>query len=163
MICTSYTPHTIKLLHGGEILWRCILSDGTSAISDFDVEDQKDPWTRLKIYCNNNNLNITEVKVICPGMPEETIFEDKNGLDNFFISRGISKDITNNDTMTYKYMCFGILKDDNQIHVKKFHWPEFALAQNEELREITPENNNLMYKKKQRCKENCKCQSKEQI
>jgi hypothetical protein len=162
MICTSYNQHTIKLLHSGEILWRCILSDDTSAISDFDIEDQKDPWTRLKIYCHNNNLNITEVKVICPGMPEETIFEDKNGLDNFFISRGISKDITNNDTMTYKYMCFGILKDDNKIHVKKFHWPEFALAQNEEIRELTLENDNLMYKQKKRCKENCKCQSKEQ-
>ena len=162
MICTSYNQHTMKLLHSGEILWRCILSDGTSAISDFDIEDQKDTWTRLKIYCYNNNLNITEVKVICPGMPEETIFEDKNGLDNFFISRGISKDITDNDTMTYKYMCFGILKDDNKIHVKKFHWPEFALAQNEEIRELTLENDNLMYKQNKRCKENCKCQSKEQ-
>jgi hypothetical protein len=59
-------------------------------------------------------------------------------------------------------MCFGILKDDNKIHVKKFHWPEFALAQNEEIRELTLENDNLMYKQKKRCKENCKCQSKEQ-
>ena len=54
MICTEYNSHIYELLHKQDILWKCILSNGQIALSDFDLPDTKDPWTRLKIFCNNN-------------------------------------------------------------------------------------------------------------
>lgn len=161
MICTGYNTHIISLLGRQEILWECTLSDGTQAISDFDNGDGKDPWTKLKIHCNNNNIDIIEVKIICPGMPKTTIFEDKNGLDNIFIIRGMCKDVSEDSGMIFKFMSFGIVKEDNKIHVQKFYWPQFSLGESEEIREITEENKKLLYIKRKKCKENCKCQSKE--
>lgn len=160
MICTGYNSHILNLLDKQMILWKCVLENGTEVLSDFDIPDAKDPWTRLKNYCNNNNLNIIEVRVICPGMPEQTIFKDKNGLDNFFIIRGASKDILDSDDIVFRFMSFGILKDDGNIHVKKFYWPQFALGQSEEIRNLTEENKHLLFKKIKICGDNCSCQTK---
>jgi hypothetical protein len=126
--------------------------------SDFDIPDEKDPWTRLKIYCNNNNLDVVEVRVMCPGMPEQVIFEDSNGLDNFFITRGISKDILDDEDMTFSFMSFGIKKEDGNIHVKKFYWPQFELGLSEEVRLLTSESQKILYTKRKKCKESCSCQ-----
>lgn len=160
MVCTSFNRDILVLLDRQEILWKCILDNGKEIWSDFDVPDIKDPWTRLKEYCYNNNHKVIEVRVLCPGMPEQTIFEDKEGLFNFFIIRGMSKELTDNSDMVYKFMSFGILKEDNKIHVKKFYWPQFALGQGEEVRELTPENDALLLKKRKICKDDCKCQEK---
>jgi hypothetical protein len=165
MICTGYTPHIFKLLDNQEIIWKCKLNDGVTVWSDFDNPEflDKDPWTRLKIYCHNNNKLITEVKVTCPGMPEVLVYSDENGLDNIFITRGMSKDINDDNSIAFRFMCFGQLGEDNKIRVQKFYWPEFELAEYNEVRELTIENDMLLYKKKQMCGDNCKCQSIEQI
>ncbi len=163
MICTGYNQHITNLLNKQEILWKCILDDGTQVLSDFDIEDQKDPWTRLKMYCNNNNKQIVEVRVMCPGMPETTIYKDDNGLDKFFIIRGIFKDLTDDDSMVFKYMSFGKVEEDEKIHVARFYWPEFNLGPASEVRNITPDNLELLYNKKKFCGDNCTCQSNEQI
>jgi len=163
MICSGYNSHIMELLGRQELLWKCVLSDGTNALSDFDLPDAKDPWTRLKIYCNNNNLDIVEVRVISPGMPETLIYQDPNGLDNIFMIRGMCKDITDDGGQVFKFMCFGKLEDDGKIHVKKFYWPQFELGESEEIRGMTEDNDKLLYKKRKKCKENCECQSNEQI
>lgn len=165
MICTGYNPLIFKLLDNQEILWKCKLNDGTVAWSDFDNTEytDKDPWTRLKKYCYNNDKYITEVKVTCPGMPEVVVYSDENGLDNIFITRGMSKDINDDDAIVFRFMCFGKLEDDNKLYIQKFYWPEFELAEYKEVRELTFENEKLLYKKKKKCGDNCKCQSKEQI
>ena len=162
MICTGYNAHIMQLLDKNEILWKCILSDGKTVLSDFD-NDQKDPWTRLKHYCNNNGLDIVEVRVMCPGVPEQEIYKDENGLSNIFIIRGMCKDLNDSSEQVYKYMCFGKLESDNKIHVKKFYWPEFKMSEIYEIRSLTEENEKLLYKKVKRCSEKCKCQKKEQI
>jgi hypothetical protein len=158
MICTGYNQYILKLIDQQTILWKCILSDGTQAWSDFDIPDQKDPWTRLKIYCNNNDLDILQVRVLCPGMEETVIFEDESGLDNFFITRGMCKDIVDDDDMTFSFMSFGIVKEDGHVHVKKFYWPQFELGASEEVRLLTPENKKMLYNKRIKCKEGCSCQ-----
>lgn len=162
MICTGYNKHVTNLLDKQEILWKCILDDGTQVLSDFDLEGEKDPWTRLKIYCNNNQKDIVEVRVMCPGMPETTIYKDDNGLDQFFIIRGVFKDLTDDDAMVFKYMSFGKLEEDGKIHVSRFYWPEFNLIEASEVRNVTPENLELLYKKKKLCGDNCTCQKDEQ-
>jgi len=160
MICTGFNKDILSLLDKQEILWKCKLEDGIEVWSDFDVPDKKDPWTRLKEYCFNNDKKIIEVKVICPGMPEQVIFEDNEGLDNFFVIRGMSKELTDDSDMIYKFMSFGILKEDGKFHVKKFYWPQFALGESEEVREPTTENIELSFKKRKKCKDDCKCQQK---
>ena len=163
MICTGYNEHIISLLNNQQILWKLVLNDGTEIWSDFDIPESKDPWDRAKIYCNNNNKEILKVYVIVPGDIPILIYEDDNGLNEFFIIRGIIKDINNNDPMVYRYMSFGKLEDDNLIHVRKFYWPHYEFSQSEEIRTITDENKKLLYKKVKRCSEKCKCQEKEQI
>jgi hypothetical protein len=158
MICTGYNQHILSLLDKQTILWKCILSNGVHAWSDFDIPGEKDPWTRLKIYCCNNNLDVVEVRVMCPGMPEQVIFQDGDGLDNFFITRGISKDILDDEDMTFSFMSFGIKKEDGNIHVKKFYWPQFELGLSEEVRLLTSESQKILYTKRKKCKEDCSCQ-----
>jgi hypothetical protein len=160
MVCNSFNRDILILLDKQEILWKCILDNGTEVWSDFDIPDQKDPWTRLKHYCDNNNYKVIEVRALCPGMPEQTIFQDPDGLDNFFIIRGISKELTDSSDIVYKFMSFGIMKDDGKIHVKKFYWPQFALGESEEIRELTPENESLLFKKRKKCEDGCTCQQK---
>jgi hypothetical protein len=160
MLCTSFNKDILLLLDKQEILWKCILDNGTEVWSDFDASDKKDPWTRLKEFCFNNNIKVIEVRVLCPGMPEQTIFQDDNGLDKFFIIRGLCKELTDNTDVIYKFMSFGIVKSDNKIHVKKFYWPQFALGEDEEIREITPEHEKLLFKKRIMCEDNCKCREK---
>jgi hypothetical protein len=163
MICTGYNSHILSLLEKQEILWKCILNDGTQVWSDFDVPEQKDPWTRLKNYCNNNNNKyITEVKVLCPGMPETSIYKDENGLDNFLITRGMIRDLTDDADMVFRFMCFGKLNNQGTIDVTKFYWPEFELKEASEVRQMTPENDSLMYKRRKICGDDCTCPSNEQ-
>ena len=162
MICTGYNEHITKLLMNQQILWKLILDNGTEIWSDFDIEGQKDPWTRARHYCNNNNKNIVEIKVIVPGNPEHTVFQDSNGLDNILIIRGMAKDINDTGETIFSFMSFGKLESDGLIHVKRFYWPECSFGISEEVREVTIENEKLLYKKTKRCSDNCKCQEKKQ-
>jgi hypothetical protein len=146
-----------------QILWKLLLNDGTEIWSDFDLENKKDPWTRARHYCNNNNKNIVQVKVIIPGNPEQLVWENSNGLDNILIVRGMAKDINDSGETVYSFMTFGKVEEDELIHVKRFYWPECKFGTTEEIREITPENEKLLYRKIKRCSDDCTCQSKEQI
>jgi hypothetical protein len=166
MLCTSFDSHIRKLrIEKHEVIWKCILSDGKEAWSDFDREGHKDPWTKLKEYCNNNNVDIVEVRVSAVGIPEQTVYINSKGMDGFFISRGISKDLfieNDQDSITYKYLVFGKLSDSgDQIYVKKFYWPECKFSETLEIRAITEDNMKLMYFKRKTCGENCTCQENE--
>lgn len=157
MICTGYNAHITSLLMKQQILWKLILNDGTEVWSDFDLPETKDPWTRARHYCNNNSKDIIEVKVVIPGNPEQTVFRDENGLDKIFLIRGMAKDINDTGETIYSFMSFGKVEDDGLIHVKKFYWPECSFGASEEIREVTPENEKLLYKKITRCSDDCKC------
>jgi hypothetical protein len=161
MICKSYNQNIRDLIMVDKsVLWKCKLSNGEEAWSDFI--ESKDPWTKLRRYCNNNNINILEVRVIALGIREQVVFENKDGLDGIIITGGMSKDITSDDSITFNYLAFGLLnKVSNKIEVKKFFWPECEFDTYEEIREITPENKNLIYYKIKNCGDKCKCQEKE--
>lgn len=162
MICRGYNQHILDLLMKQQVLWKCILSNGEECWSDFDVLDQKDPWTRLRYYCYNNNIDIKEVYVIVPGNPIQKVYSSETYLDNIILIRGHAKDINDSGETVYSFMTFGKVEEDGKIHVKRFYWPECQFGTHEEIREITPENEQLLYKRKNRCKENCECQKEEQ-
>jgi len=164
MICRQYNPNIRSLIVDNKlVLWKCVLSNGEEAWSDYYTEG-KDPWIRLKHYCNNNNINIVEVKVIAYGIREQTVYKDEQGLDGIFIIRGISKDLSaSSEKIIYNYLAFGKLnKETNLIETQKFYWPECTFDQVYEEREITPDNKEFMYFKRKTCNENCGCQNKEQ-
>lgn len=163
MLCTGYNAHITHLLMNQQVLWKCILDDGTEVWSDFDVPNQKDPWTRVRQHCNNNGKDIVEVRVIVPGQPEYTVFKDLNGLDGLLIVRGTAKDINDVSETTYSFVTFGQIEEDGLIHIKRFYWPECAFGSLSEVREITPENEALLYRRRKNCGESCKCQSSKQI
>lgn len=160
MICRGYNQHIINLLSRQQILWKCTLSDGTEVLSDFDVPEMKDPWTRLRIYCYNNNLSIIKVEVMIPGDSPREVYSDENGLDNILIIRGISKDINDVEETTYSFMTFGQLKDDNTIEVTRFYWPECKFGTYSEIRQLTPENEELLFRQRKNCGDDCSCQTK---
>jgi hypothetical protein len=142
------------------VLWKCVLSNGEEVWSDFMA--QTDPWQRLKYYCNNNNINILEVRVLALGIREQIVFEDKNGLDGILITGGISKDISDDSGTVYSYLAFGLLNPNtNKIQVKKFFWPECEFDTHEETRSLTEDNQKLLYKKRKPCGDNCGCQERE--
>jgi hypothetical protein len=162
MVCTGYNQHITSLLMRQELLWKLVLSDNTEIWSDYD-NGKKDPWQRAKIFCNNNNKTIISLYVLIPGAVPELVYHNEEGLDNFFVIRGILKDVHDIDTTVYRYLSFGKIEEDDKIHVKKFYWPECKFGTTEEIREITPENEKLLYRKIKRCSDDCTCQSKEQI
>jgi len=159
MICKGYNEHIINLLANQQILWKCTLLDGTEVLSDFDMPNYKDPWTRLRQYCYNNNAKISKVAVIVPGNPEQEVYSDPTGLDNILIIRGISKDINEVEETTYSFMTFGQLKEDNLIYVTRFYWPECKFGTYSEIRQLTPENEELLYRQRNTCGDNCSCQT----
>lgn len=163
MICKSYNPEIRSLIVDQKlVLWKCILSNGEEAWSDYYTEG-KDPWIRLKHYCNNNGIDIVEIKVLAYGIREQTVYKDESGLDGIFIIRGASKDLSaTSNNVVYNYLAFGkVNKQTNIIETQKFYWPECSFDEIFEYREITAENKKLIYEKIKRCKENCECQSKE--
>lgn len=147
MICTGYNAHITSLLMNQQILWKLKLASGTEIWSDFDVKDQEDPWTRAKQYCHDNDESIVALKIIIPGQPEVDALQNEDGLDKFFVMRGTAKDITDAEETVYGFITIGKLESDGLIHVKKFFWPECSFLESEEIREITPENEKLLYVK----------------
>jgi len=153
-VCTGFDAYIRSLrVDRQEVIWKCILSNGQEVWSDFDrPEVDEDPWTRLKKYCNENSLDIVEVKVNAVGIPEQSVYVNPKGMDGFFITRGMSKDLfddSGNTGITYKYLAFGKLSDSKDVvYVKKFYWPECRFSENLEKRQATEENLKLMYFKK---------------
>lgn len=163
MICRGYNAHITELLMNQQVLWKLILDDNTEIWSDFDLPDHKDPWTRAKQYCSNNKKDIVKVIIIPPGQPEIQVFQDDKGLDNIFLMRGTAKDINDTGESIYSFVTFGKLEEDGLIHVRRFYWPECAFGTSEEIRELTPENEKLLFKKRNRCGDSCQCQNDKQI
>lgn len=149
MICTGYNKRITELLAEQQVLWKLKLESGLEIWSDFDVSGLPDPWARAKQHCYQNNENIISISVIAPGQPEMEVFQDENGLNNIFVVRGIAKSIVDDSETVYSFVSFGKLEPDNKLHIKRFVWPECSFLESEEVRELTEENRDLLYVKKE--------------
>lgn len=162
MICKTSNSHINQLLDKQEILWKCKLSNGEYAWSDFEYEDE-DPWTRLRSYCKENNVDITEIYVMIAGMMPSLVFSDPDGLDGVFAIRGAVRELTDDNADLVRYMCFGKYeKETDTVHVEKFFWPDVDIIPKYETRLLTEENQKLMIFKNRKCCKSGKCQKKEQ-
>ncbi len=141
----SYIKNLIRNL---EMMWTVTLNNGVVVYSDYYRYDL-DPWTRLRNYCNQNNLYPVKVKSLMFGAPEITMLEDPNGLNPFFIKRGTVKDLeidTYSNSISYKKLIVGVYNDPtNKIDVRKFCWPENHLEPSIETRLLTVENIESMF------------------
>jgi hypothetical protein len=148
-ICTQMDEHIYKLIHQDvSILWKCTLTDGTTVFSDYDRPGtDTNPWTRLKMYCENRNLLIRRVQVIMLGAPEEVLFENENGFDGLFIMRGSAKDVNTGtgESQSFQSLTAGVLRDDGKhVDIRKFCWPENEFEQFVQMRRLTKENFSFM-------------------
>lgn len=146
-VCFGYNRHLTTLLMNQQTLWKLRLKSGKEVWSDFDREGLEDPWTRVRRYCEATGDEIVYVGVIVPGQSEVSVFNDETGLDKILISRGIAKNITDIGETVYSFMTFGKVESDGLIHIKKFFWPECSFLESEETREVTEENQRLLYVK----------------
>jgi hypothetical protein len=158
MICTRIDEHFKSLIRDMEILWSVILDDGTEVYSDYYVENLDSPWVRLKEYCESNGRYIVRVNCIMFGADKFVMAYDPNGLDGVIVNRGLTKEISINDSgdpgVAYKHLVCGVLRPDTTIvDVKKFSWPENALEPFIQTRALTLNNLSLMIFKNERTRE----------
>lgn len=148
MICTKQDSYILECTRRADILWECVLDDGTTAWSDYGRPGEiSNPWKRLQDYCSINDRHIVAINVKIVGYPMQTVFEDEDGLDGVFIVRGYSKDMNANsgEGVAFKHMTFGILKDDlEHVFVKKFSFPECKFEKEAADRLVTLENASYM-------------------
>lgn len=149
MICTKIDSYVKDLIKKLEMLWCVTLNDGTKVYSDYDRPGTcNHPWFRLKQYLEESGLYIVKVEAIMFGAPQTVMFENPNGLDGVFITRGTSKDIkieTGEAGPSYKQLVVGLLRDNEDIvDVKKFCWPENSIEPFNQTRILTNENVKLM-------------------
>lgn len=159
MICTQIDSYVKNLIRNLEMLWVATLNDKTKVFSDYERPTTTEhPFFRLKKYCEENNKFITKIEAVMFGAPQVVMFEDPNGLDGVFITRGSSRDIrieTGESGPSYKQLIVGLLRDNEDIiDVRKFCWPENALEPFNQTRLITPENAKLMIFKNDSAKKN---------
>lgn len=158
MICTQLNGHIKDLIRKLEILWKVELDDGTNVYSDYYIPYLDSPWMRLQKYCKENNRYITSVSCLMFGADEFIMFQNSEGLDGVFVTRGASKDIVISENgesgVSYKHLIVGVLSGDGgSINVRKFSWPENALEPFEQTRELTKNNLELMIFKNDERKE----------
>ena len=151
----QFIKSSIKKL---ELLWKATLSDGTTVYSDYERPDVPHVWERLKEHCKLKNLCVTKIEIIMFGANVQTVFENPDGLDGFFIVRGTGKDLNlNSDSegMSYKHLAVGLLRDNEDIiDVRKYCWPQNEFEQFEQTRSLTPDNAKLMIFKNESEKKN---------
>lgn len=141
-----------------ELLWKATLSDGTIVYSDYERPEVPHVWERLRSHCQNNDLCVVKIEIIMFGTNVQTVFENENGLDGFFIVRGTGKDLnlsSEENGVCYKHLAVGLLRDNEDfIDVRKYCWPQNEFEQFEQVRSLTPENAKLMIFKNGSTKKN---------
>jgi hypothetical protein len=165
-ICTHQDHYIRELIREAKMLWKVTLSNGVVCWSDPDryaedvkteegfqrIEDENlKPWSRLKVYCEKNDLTIVKVQVVVMGAPEEVIYEDSDGADGIFVKRGFSRsqDMETGNSQAFQNLLVGVLNDDcDKIDVVKYSWPHNEFEPYEQKRNPTQENIDQMIFKK---------------
>lgn len=141
-----------ELMKNKEILWIVTLNNGQKVYSDhnrFGKDPSDSPWMRLCRYMDARALKAIKVEAMAFGAPLTTIIEDVNGLDGFFIKRGVLKDVvlesSSEPLQATRLVCGRYNKEQDRIHVNIFNWPNNEFFTNFEERLVTDENIMHMY------------------
>jgi hypothetical protein len=155
---TTKIDYVIKnLIRNKQLIWVVTLNNGQDVYSDFEREGLEHPWNRLRKHLGDSGLCVTKVRVMGLGAPVHVLHEDPNGIDGFFILRGVVKDVSleaGEDPLQFQNIVFGVWDDEKQkVKVKIFFWPEQDQWPTEETRSLTTENLSNMIFKTQELKE----------
>jgi hypothetical protein len=155
---TTKIDYYIKnLIRNRQLVWAATLNNGQIVYSDFEREFLDHPWNRLSKHLEDSGLCVISVKVLGLGAPEFVLGEDPDGLDGFFILRGLVKDVSleaGEDPLQFQKMTFGVWDAQKQhVKVKTFYWPEQDMWPIDEVRQLTTENYNQMIFKTEELKE----------
>lgn len=109
-------------------IWICKLDNGLIAYQDDDREGlEPSSWIRLKNYCHNNKVSITEMSI---RFRSNEVFVGRNE-EGFFFRRAILGGIGLNrkqKPFNRHYFLVGILKE-GKVSVKKWQVPEMMLIE----------------------------------
>lgn len=149
-VTTKYDVFIKDLIRAKEIVWIVTLASGTKVYSDYNRDGMAPPWVRLVEHMNTTGDHAVKVEAFALGAPNTTVIEDANGLDGFFIKRGVIKDVVleNSDyepLQSTRLICGLYDKSSEKIRVNIFNWPNNELFNNFETREVTEENMQHMY------------------
>ena len=93
MLCTEFDGYMKNLCHNELMIsWQITLTNGTVVYGDYEREGFDNPWTRLKEYCNKNNVLPVKVQLYMFGARQEIFFENDHGLDGLSVVRGVAQD-----------------------------------------------------------------------
>jgi hypothetical protein len=141
-----------QIMKEKEILWVATLNNGQKVYSDynrFGTGEASSPWIRLCKYMDARSLKTVKVEAMAFGAPLTTILEDANGLDGFFIKRGVIKDVVLESSLeplqATRLVCGRYNKENDKIYVSIFNWPNNESFKNFEERIVTEENLQYMY------------------
>lgn len=147
-ITTKFDTYIKTLLRKLDMLWIVTLNDGTEVYSD-DERLSENPWTRLKKYMDMTGKYAVKVRSLAFGAPENVMLENPNGLNGFFIKRGVVKDVVlegEGDIIQFRRLICGLYNPNtNMIDVNVFSWPEGDVFTSNQPRLPSIENIELMY------------------
>jgi len=148
MICKTKDGYMKKLMRTDLMIsWKINLTDGTTVYGDYDRPNCTNPWTRLKDYCQTNDVVPVSVQLQMFGAPKEIFFEDPDGLDGLLVMRGIAKDqaMDGSHSQSFQTMTVSLLRDDcSCIDVSKYTWPINDFEQKRTTRNLTKDNLKMM-------------------
>ena len=110
-------------------IWKVVLSNNEIIISDNEYIDGLSDWLRLKKYCIDNKLNISEMYICfrdnCKKIPKGNMY--------YFRRMSLGKFGKNNRvSQTYQYFIVGSTNDPNKIHLYKYLVPEMENMEEED-------------------------------
>jgi|TARA_R110000744_G_scaffold86368_20_gene168861 hypothetical protein len=144
MLCTEFDGYMKNLCHNELMIsWQITLTNGTVVYGDYEREGFDNPWTRLKEYCNKNNVLPVKVQLYMFGARQEIFFENDHGLDGLSVVRGVAQDqaVDGSYSKSYQTLTVSLLKDDcSEIDVRKFVWPHNEFEERVSTRKLTKQN-----------------------
>ena len=102
-------------------IWMVTLSNGEHVYQDDNRPNvyPESAWRRLKIYCEENDLHITEMKIRNKGNVKSV----ESNCDGYFFSKAAGAFLFGDETL--HSFVIGTLKD-SILHVRKWRLPELV-------------------------------------
>lgn len=109
-------------------IWKVILDNDITIISDNQYINGKSDWERLKDYCISNNLKIETMEIAF----RDHVVQIPKGKHYFFRRMSLSRfGKVDRPEGTYQYFIVGSTNDKNKVLLKKYLVPELSIWEDE--------------------------------
>ena len=144
-ICTNpKDPYLHKLIMEDMMIsWKTKLSDDTWVYGDYDRPDYLNPWTRLKMHCIDNSLNVVDVQLYMFGTEQKSFVTDPQGIDGIVCIRGLGKEqsMTGDHSQSFQILTVLHLNENcKNITAYKYTWPYTPFEPEVSIREVNHNN-----------------------